>query len=265
MSSDSHGREASILPAPPSSKPVPLGAHCTWQGNRGVILRCLCRSGSPRWRFVDSNTQLLCFLLMRQTGSGLWYHSEFIIWVTCAMLTCWVHCCPLTPLPGRGWTGLLCHLAENGGSGRKSLSDADGRVTPSGEVLVLQVRKINLGRGPHRGFAGNHKPEVTLRKQWCGASFGQDARVPGRNQQSLLQEMGLHRYPKHLALCAYLSHYENLPSIQKLRQEDQRTSQSHIGDHVQSGGAGVWLSGGILKTHLRAEGVQLGVGVSQVI
>lgn len=112
--------------------------------------------------------------------NGLWCHSEFIIWVTCAMLTCWVHCCPLTPLPGRGWTGLPCHLAENGGSGRKLLSDADGRMTPSGEGPVLQVRKPAWEGVPTEDLLGTinlrFMKTIVWRRLWSGR--------PGAQQES---------------------------------------------------------------------------------
>lgn len=62
-------------------------------------------------------------------------------WLT---LTCQIHCGPLAPLSGTGWTCPLCHSAENGGSERRQLSDVGERVTPSGKEPILQV---NLARG----------------------------------------------------------------------------------------------------------------------
>ena len=59
-------------------------------------------------------------------------------------LTCQIHCGPLAPLSGTGWTCPPCHSAENGDSERRQLSDVGERVTPSGKEPILQV---NLARG----------------------------------------------------------------------------------------------------------------------
>lgn len=83
---------------------------------------------------------------------------------------------PLTPLPGRGWTGLPCRLAENGGSGRKLLSDADERVTPSGKGPILQVRKVAWKGVPNKGFAG------TMNLKSLKESKGQHVQMPSKSQ-----------------------------------------------------------------------------------
>lgn len=73
-------------------------------------------------------------------------------------LTCQVHCGPLAPLPGTGWTGPPCHSAENRGSERRQLSDVGERVTPRGEGPILQVRKA-AWQGDDRDLT----PTMTLR------------------------------------------------------------------------------------------------------
>lgn len=84
--------------------------------------------------------------------------------------------------------------------------------------------------------------------------------MPSKSQQS--PRAGTTQAAKAVSVMLVLASL-NLPSTQKPRQEGQDQPDPR-GEPVQRGGAGVWLSDSILKTHQRAECLQLGVGVSQV-
>lgn len=99
-------------------------------------------------------------------------------------LTCQVHCGPLAPLPGTGWTGPPCHSAENGGSERRQLSDVGERMTPSGKDPILQVRKATW-----QGVDRDLTPTLNLRalSQSNSRSFSHYFKVLNRNHHNLLK------------------------------------------------------------------------------
>lgn len=149
MSSGSRGTEESDLPTPPLQHATPSQGSAA----QGMAVRRVPRlpqhRGSGNWPpfvFLGSHSGpaaergggLIALLSTRSLSSRPPVHS--------LTLTCQIHCGPLAPPPGTGWTGPPCRSAENGGSERRQLSDVGERVAPNGKGPILQVRKTQLCR-----------------------------------------------------------------------------------------------------------------------